>query len=75
MYICIYMYVYIYMQSHQSQPVDWDEINAAWGQTALLVQTLASHWDFTFPSYRLVLTCVCVCFVRCCTPYIHIQGT
>lgn len=35
--------------SVQSQPVDWDEINAAWGQTALLVQTLASHWDFTFP--------------------------
>ena len=40
--------------SLQSQPVEWDEINAAWGYTVLLVQTLASHWDFTFPSYRLV---------------------
>lgn len=24
-----------------SQPVDWDEINAAWGQAVLLLHTLA----------------------------------
>ena len=37
-----------------TQPVEWDEINAAWGQTTLLLQTLASNWDFTFPHFRLV---------------------
>jgi len=36
-----------------SQPVEWEEINAAWGQTALLLQTLVSCWDFTFPLYRV----------------------
>lgn len=40
--------------SIQSQPVEWDEINAAWGQTCLVLQTLATHCDFTFPKYRLV---------------------
>eukprot|EP00960_Hanusia_phi_P070820 767408-Hanusia_phi.AAC.2 len=40
--------------SIQTQPVEWDEINAAWGQTTLLLQTLASNWDFTFPHFRLV---------------------
>jgi beclin len=40
--------------SIQSQPVEWDEINAAWGQTSLVLQTLATHCDFTFPKYRLV---------------------
>ena len=39
-------------RSVPSQPVEWDEINAAWGQTALLLQTLASNSDFTFPTYR-----------------------
>eukprot|EP00961_Rhodomonas_salina_P082180 1105210-Rhodomonas_salina.3 len=42
-----------------SQPVEWEEINAAWGQTALLLQTLVrsyagtSYWDFTFPQFRV----------------------
>ena len=40
--------------STQSQPVEWDEINAAWGQACLVLQTLATHCDFSFPKYRLV---------------------
>lgn len=32
----------------------WDEINAAWGQTVLLLQTLATNCDFSFFKYRLV---------------------
>eukprot|EP01119_Soliformovum_irregulare_P015005 TRINITY_DN4177_c0_g1_i1.p1 TRINITY_DN4177_c0_g1~~TRINITY_DN4177_c0_g1_i1.p1 ORF type:complete len:400 (+),score=81.72 TRINITY_DN4177_c0_g1_i1:168-1202(+) len=36
-----------------SQPVDWNEINAAWGQTTLLLYTLAKKLNFTFSTYRL----------------------
>lgn len=28
--------------------VEWTEINAAWGQTVLLLQTMARRLDFTF---------------------------
>ena len=28
--------------------VDWTEINAAWGQTALLLQKMAEKMNFTF---------------------------
>lgn len=31
-----------------SQPVDWTEINAAWGETVLLLTTMARHLKLTF---------------------------
>ncbi|KAI9719982.1 MAG: hypothetical protein M1812_003107 [Candelaria pacifica] len=34
-------------------PVDWSEINAAWGQTLLLLSTVAEKLGFTFEGYRL----------------------
>ncbi|CAK0735365.1 hypothetical protein CVIRNUC_000569 [Coccomyxa viridis] len=34
-------------------PVEWDEINAAWGQAVLLLHTLAQACKLTFSSYRL----------------------
>lgn len=37
-----------------TQPVDWAEINAAWGQTLLLLHTIANKLNFTFKTYRLV---------------------
>lgn len=33
--------------------VEWSEINAAWGQTLLLLQTLAERLSFSFQGYRL----------------------
>ena len=36
-----------------NQTVDWAEINAAWGQTLLLLATVAEKLGFTFDSYRL----------------------
>lgn len=38
----------------QSVPVDWSEINAAWGQTIFLLNTLARMSGVTFERYRLV---------------------
>nr|KAG5713545.1 hypothetical protein BaRGS_024593 [Batillaria attramentaria] len=35
-------------------PVEWSEINAAWGQTALLLYSLARKVGLTFQRYRLV---------------------
>lgn len=35
-------------------PVDWPEINAAWGQTVLLLYSLGKKMNFTFKKYRLV---------------------
>lgn len=37
-----------------SVPVDWNEINAAWGQTVLLLHSLANKMGLTFKRYRLV---------------------
>ncbi|KAI7860430.1 autophagy protein Apg6-domain-containing protein [Circinella umbellata] len=37
-----------------SQPVEWSEINAAWGQTLLLLYTVANKLKFQFHTYRLV---------------------
>ncbi|ORZ08067.1 autophagy protein Apg6-domain-containing protein [Lobosporangium transversale] len=37
-----------------TQPVDWPEINAAWGQTLLMLHTIANKLNFTFKTYRLV---------------------
>lgn len=37
----------------QSNEVQWAEINAAWGQTLLLLQTLAERLSFSFQGYRL----------------------
>jgi beclin 1 len=37
-----------------SVPVQWDEINAAWGQTVLLLHTMALRLGFKFDRYRLV---------------------
>jgi len=34
-------------------PVDWTEINAGWGQTLLLLYTIARKLDYTFTQYRL----------------------
>ncbi|KAI9807703.1 MAG: autophagy protein 6 [Phylliscum demangeonii] len=36
-----------------AQPVDWAEINAAWGQTVLLLATVADRLGFVFDGYRL----------------------
>ncbi|ETI22707.1 hypothetical protein G647_06783 [Cladophialophora carrionii CBS 160.54] len=36
-----------------NQNVDWSEINAAWGQTLLLLATVAERLRFTFQGYRL----------------------
>ncbi|KAF9478809.1 beclin 1 protein [Pholiota conissans] len=35
-------------------PVEWAEINAAWGQTLLLLYTIARKLDYTFENYRLI---------------------
>ncbi|TFK44335.1 beclin 1 protein [Crucibulum laeve] len=35
-------------------PVEWAEINAAWGQALLLLYTIARKLDYTFEHYRLV---------------------
>ncbi|XP_026478382.1 beclin-1-like protein [Ctenocephalides felis] len=37
-----------------SEPVDWSEINAAWGQTALLLTSLARKMNLTFQRYKIV---------------------
>lgn len=37
-----------------SVPVDWNEINAAWGQTVLLLHSLAKKMNLTFQRYRLI---------------------
>jgi beclin 1 len=34
-------------------PVDWSEINAAWGLTLLLLQTMAVKLDYEFRGYKL----------------------
>jgi len=37
-------------------PVEWSEVNAAWGQTLLLLYTIARKLDYSFETYRLVPT-------------------
>ncbi|KAG8565922.1 hypothetical protein GDO81_013031 [Engystomops pustulosus] len=37
-----------------SVPVEWNEINAAWGQTVLLLHALANKMGLEFQRYRLV---------------------
>lgn len=37
-----------------NEPVEWVEINSAWGQTALLLHSLAKKINLTFEKYRLV---------------------
>lgn len=37
-----------------SQPVDWNEINAAWGLATLLLYNMAKRIGFHFSTYRLV---------------------
>lgn len=37
-----------------SVPVEWSEINAAWGQTVLLLHSLAKKMNLTFQRYKLV---------------------
>lgn len=37
-----------------SSPVDWSEINAAWGQAALLLSGMARKINLTFENYKLV---------------------
>ncbi|CAG0914487.1 unnamed protein product [Notodromas monacha] len=36
------------------QPVEWWEINAAWGQTALLLSSMAAKRSFVFNKYKIV---------------------
>lgn len=38
----------------QTVPVEWSEINAAWGQTVFLLSTLARFINLEFERYRLV---------------------
>ena len=33
---------------------DWNEVNMAWGQTALLLATISHKLSFTFSKYRLI---------------------
>ena len=35
-------------------PVEWAEVNAAWGQAALLLATIAGRLGFTFQHYRVI---------------------
>lgn len=35
-------------------PVDWNEINAAWGQAVMLLHTMAQQCQLNFSSYRLL---------------------
>ncbi|SCV69933.1 BQ2448_1327 [Microbotryum intermedium] len=37
-----------------NHPVEWPEINAAWGHTLLLLQTIARKFSYTFHTYKLV---------------------
>ncbi|CAH8519998.1 unnamed protein product [Heterobilharzia americana] len=37
-----------------NRPVGWEEINAAWGQCALLLQCIGKKLNFTFQNYRIV---------------------
>lgn len=37
-----------------SQPVDWNEINAAWGQAALLLHRMAEKMAFKFSTYLII---------------------
>lgn len=37
-----------------NHPVAWDEINAAWGLTLLLLQTMAEKLEYTFVGYKLL---------------------
>ena len=37
-----------------SQPVEWNEINAAWGQTCFLLHCIANKLNFQFSTYKLV---------------------
>jgi len=37
-----------------NQPVEWSEINAAWGQCMLLLNTLANKMGHKFQNYRLI---------------------
>ncbi|XP_063210341.1 beclin-1 isoform X2 [Chroicocephalus ridibundus] len=39
---------------HICVPVEWNEINAAWGQTVLLLHALANKMGLKFQRYRLV---------------------
>lgn len=34
--------------------VDWDEINAGWGQAVLLLYTMANICNFTFSNFKLI---------------------
>lgn len=36
------------------RPVEWNEINAAWGHTVLLLHTMALRLNFKFSRYRLI---------------------
>ncbi len=40
----------------QEESVEWEEINAAWGQCALLVHILSKKLGFTFSKYRIIPT-------------------
>ena len=37
-----------------NEPVEWNEINAAWGQTVLLLHSLANKMNLKFERFRLV---------------------
>jgi beclin len=39
---------------HPDHPVDWSEINAAWGQVVLLLSVVAERLDHKFKDYKLL---------------------
>lgn len=60
-----------------SAPVDWSEINAAWGQTALLLNSLARKINLTFDRFKLVPfgnhTHILVSYVSGCYPTVSLN--
>ena len=42
--------------SRRATQVEWAEINAAWGQTLLLLYTIARKLDFTFEKYARTIS-------------------
>jgi hypothetical protein len=47
---CLYVryYFVVYQDMTSLDQVEWAEINAAWGQTLLLLYTIARKLDFTY---------------------------
>jgi hypothetical protein len=45
---------FLHLTHRGETQVEWDEINAAWGQTCLLLHSMAQACKFNFSSYRIL---------------------